>query len=121
MSLVAKQVTNYDLGNTSSELSSIKLIKKVPLAPKVGDNIFVPDNNKPNTELSYIAKKLVGGYATVQRVVSSCDEDGNILHFINVTEHSGYIEYRWEGFLAEMQEDLSKLFNTVNRAYLKSI
>ena len=78
---VAEQLPTLDL-DTTHAVPTVKLVKKLPATPKSGDLVLVPDNDDPDTITSNIAKRLVGGYATVQRVVSACDAAGNIIHYI---------------------------------------
>lgn len=88
--------------------------------PEVGDCILVPNNKTPSNP---IAKELIGGKATVHRVTCACanDDPTQLIHYVWVLEHTPYQEYKWEGFLAELQETLSKEFTGVNQAYFKSI
>ncbi len=86
--------------------------------PEVGETILVPDSDSPNFEM---VKKFHGGYATVNRVVCAQNGTRPPLHFLYVGEHTGYKEYRWEGDLADMQEELSIKFEKTQRAYIKSI
>jgi hypothetical protein len=78
--------------------------------PAVDDKILVPDNTN-------IFGKCIGGWATVNRVVTGL---GNV-HYINVTEHTGYVTYVWEGNLAELQDELNRRYKRTDIAYIKSV
>jgi hypothetical protein len=76
--------------------------------PAIDDKILVPDNTT-------IFGKCVGGWATVNRVVTGLANT----HYINVTEHTGYVTYVWEGDLAEKQEELGQRYAKTDIAYIK--
>lgn len=106
---------------TQSEI--IKIKKELIPAPKVGDKIFVPTNENPPENIARVIRRLIGGYGHVSRVVCCRDEnhsDGP-LHYLYIGEHSGYVEYKWEGQLDEMQEELSNKFSVVDLAYIKPL
>lgn len=110
--------------NTSSSTSQvIKIKKKLLPAPKVGDKIYVPTNETPPEVVSRVIRRLIGGYGHVCRIVCcrAADHPDGPLHYLYIGEHSGYVEYKWEGHLDEMQEELSKQFSATDLAYIKPL
>lgn len=93
-----------------------KKSKKVIPPPLVDDIIFVPESIPEN---SPIASKFFGGEATVNRVI--CTSFDPPQHYVYVTEHTGYKEYKWENDLAEKQDALSAKYSNKERAYIKTV
>lgn len=116
--------TNQSNLKTSTNTSQVIKIKKdLPPVPKIGDKIYVPTNENPPEEISHVIKQLIGGYGHVCRIVC-CRTDDHLdgpLNYLYIGEHTGYVEYKWEGQLAEMQEELSKQFSSFDVAYIKPL
>lgn len=104
------------ISDDETSQTKITLVKKPLPVPKVDDMIYVPDSEDPT---STVAKKYNGGRATVHRI--TCSSTNPPQHYLYVTEHTGYKEYKWENGLAELQEELAKKYPNYEKAFIKSI
>lgn len=94
------------------------VVPAVRRVPHVGDKILVPNNKYPKTP---VVAELVGGWATVHRIVCAQNGSKPSLHFVRVLEHTPYEEYNWEEYLEPLQDGLRQVYEPWEMAYFKPV